>query len=257
MNAQIEGADASAIRFEINPKLNVYSLEERLRETGRLRVRNFLQPPCAKALYRHLVNAVAWQTFVVSNERLLATPPGEPVGTDPEEEREILDLACNSARMRFACVYDADGVYPEDMPDDANPSARPPDTVLAAFGEFLGSGAIGDMVRRVMELDALDIRMCANRLRPGHFATFHSGVPEADKTRKRVSSVYFHLTPEWKPEWGGMLEYRNDEGDVVEALVPSFNTLDILSFPRGYWISRVAPFAGGSVLAVSGRLYVP
>jgi Rps23 Pro-64 3,4-dihydroxylase Tpa1-like proline 4-hydroxylase len=92
--------------------------------------------------------------------------------------------------------------------------------------------------------------------RPGHFITFHDATRSADKEGKRRAAYSYNLTPEWKTEWGGLLEFRGKEGHIVEAFSPCFNCLDLFAFPQGHWMSLVAPFCDGPTYAVTGGLYV-
>jgi Rps23 Pro-64 3,4-dihydroxylase Tpa1-like proline 4-hydroxylase len=69
-----------------------------------------------------------------------------------------------------------------------------------------------------------------------------------------VASFQLNLTPEWRPEWGGLLEFRGT-GHSIEGILPRFNSLDIYTFPQGHWIGAVAPYARGPRLAIAGRLY--
>jgi SM-20-related protein len=253
----------STIQFELNPELNVEKLSEEFKKNGRVRALNFLQPACAEALYQHLRHNVAWRTFLVASEQLLGTPPGEPVGVNADEEREILDCAYGGARKGgFAYVHDADRLFPEDeadyAPESAAPRVPPADSMLAGFEEFLNTAALRELVCTVTGLQELgSISSQATRFRPGHFVGFHSGTWSADKTRKRRALLSFGLTPDWKPEWGGAQEFRSNDQGIAQSFIPCFNSLEVWGFPMGYWISAVAPFAEVPRFGVMGRVYVP
>ena len=253
----------NAVQFELNPELNVEKLSEEFKKSGRVRALHFLQPACADALYQHLRHNVAWRTFLVANEQLLGTQPGEPVGVSLEEDKEILDCAYDGARKGgFAYVHDADRLFPEDeadyVPDTAAPRAPPADLVLAQFEGFLNAPAVRDFIRAVTGLqESGGISSQATRFRPGHFVGFHSGTWSADKTRKRRAVFSLGLTPDWKPEWGGAQEFRADDQGTAQSFIPCFNSLEISGFPMGYWISAVAPFAEVPRFAISGRVYAP
>lgn len=267
MNAQPQLVEV--ISFEINPKLDPEKMYEDFRKTGRLRIRNFLDGRSANEIYQHLTHDVQWRTFLVANENLMGTSPGEPLATRPEDETEILDMAYEGARSNFACVFDADRLYSEDLADAISSEGSPAagdhmepasSPILGPFESFLASTRVVEFLRRVSGItavDGLNVQSHAIRFRRGHFMTFHAGTWSADTTGKRRAAFYLNLTPEWRPEWGGMLEFRTAEADNVEAFMPSFNTLDLFAFPQGHWISPVAPFAGGPVLAITGRVYVP
>jgi SM-20-related protein len=242
--------------FSLNPKLDVDKLAEAFRAAGRVRVREVLHSTCADELYQHLHRVARWQTFVVANEKRLGTPV-QDVPLTPEEDAEIRGLAYESARTRFASLYDATGLFSEDIEGSSEAVARGEHSVLDSFRQFLASEAFMDFARRVTgHSDLARVEIQGTRFRPGHFVTFHSATRSADKSRKRRACFFFNLTPEWKPERGGMVEFRTREAaDVIEAYMPVFNALDIVSFPHGYWVSPVALFSPDPVISIAGRLY--
>jgi SM-20-related protein len=251
----MEDSTEGTVQFAINPRLDSAQLHEEFRKGNRLCIENFLQPATAEALYKNLMHEVSWRTLVVCNERLLGTPPGEPV--TPGNGREILEYALDGARTGFASVYDADHAFPEDQLEGTGIAATPAPSTLADFRHFLSSSTFVDFVGRVTGLTTIDrVSSQATRFRPGHFVMFHSATWSADSSRKRRADFCMDLTPTWKPEWGGLVEFRNARGNTIEGFVPSFNTLDLFLFPQGHWVSAVAPFADGPRLAVLGRLYV-
>lgn len=265
MNAELHPQSFPA--FELNPKLEPSKLQGAFSQRGRVRIRNVLRPSVADALYQHLAHRVAWRSFVVAEEKLLGTPPGEPVGQSVDEDKQMLDIAHKGARKGFARVFDSDRVFPEELDESsaslseaqgATQAAEVRDPVLVECDAFFRSPVMAELFKQVTGLKEIGLVLTqAQRFRPGHFVTFHCGTWSADKTGKRRAMLSLNLTPEWRPEWGGMLEFRNLEADVIESYMPAFNTLDLFAFPQGHWVSPVAPFADGPMLAMAGRLYVP
>lgn len=273
MNAQPEGT--LDVNFELNSDFDVEKLRDLFRMRGRVRIRNLLRPDCANDLYQYLRQETPWRTFLVANEELKGTLPNEPNSPsveNMEDHSEFRTAAYEGARAGFACVFDADELFPEDieesMPGPTGSVANPADarggmyhtSLVREFQAFLASRRVTSLIGQISglhEVEGLHVRAHAVRFQVGHFMTLHAGTWSADKTRKRRASFYFNLTPEWRPEWGGMLEFRAPEADLIEAYVPNFNTLDLFAFPQGHWISTVAPFAGGPVLGMAGRLYIP
>jgi Rps23 Pro-64 3,4-dihydroxylase Tpa1-like proline 4-hydroxylase len=127
---------------------------------------------------------------------------------------------------------------------------------LALFADFLNSSVFMDFARQVsgiQEIAFAEVR--ALRFRPGQFMTFRD-VPDSAGVNARCRAFYsYNLTPEWKAEWGGLLEFKGNRGHLVEAYLPCFNCLDIFACPQGHWVSVVAPSAGGPIYSVSGGLY--
>lgn len=224
---------------------------------GRTRIENFLTPRSAETLYRHVATETAWRSFVVANERQLTTPRLSDGAGSAEDDREVFECAYDGARNGFAYLYDADQLFPEDEPEGQRVTATVRSERLAQFSALLNSPAFLSGLRGITGILPIGrVEIQVTRFRSGHFATFHGATRTADKTLKRVASLMLSLTPEWKPEWGGLLEFRSDNGTAIEAHAPWFNTLDVFRFPQGHWISAVAPFAQSPRLAIHGRIYL-
>ena len=248
MNSKLD----SILRYEINRRIDAGSLRSEFNERGRVRVQNFLQVDGAVALY-NAMRRVRWRTLVVSKEKLMGTVPFQDV--EPETDRMALELAHEGVGLGFASVYDADSPFSEDgICDEADSNCG--NSVLEGFQEFLSSLDFIGFVNRVTGVEDLERVTCqSTRFRSGHFVLFNSATALSDKTRKRRICFHLGLTADWKPEWGGLLEFRNQHDKSIEAFVPCFNTLDLFLVPQGYWISSVAAFAPAMRLAVSGRIY--
>jgi SM-20-related protein len=249
--------DTSMAKFELNAALDRAELNAAYREKFRLHVENVLSTTSALALLKHVSQEITWRSFLISEERMLAAPPDLRGSYPPEVEKELSDCAYAGAHKGFACLYDATRLFAEDIPEGAEIEEVVETPVLAQLSEFVNSESFLELIRTVTDVPRIGhVAIQAVRFRPGHFGMFHAGTHSADKSRKRIGAFSINLTPEWRPEWGGLLEFRStSEFGSTEAFVPTFNSLDLFGFPQGHWISCVAPFAGGPRLSVSGRLY--
>ena len=86
---------------------------------------------------------------------------------------------------------------------------------------------------------------------PGDFLTCHDD--DVEGAHRRAAYV-FGLTRQWRPEWGGLLLFHDDEDRTVAGHVPRFNTLDLFSVPRRHSVSLVTPAAPVRRYAVTGWL---
>jgi Rps23 Pro-64 3,4-dihydroxylase Tpa1-like proline 4-hydroxylase len=71
--------------------------------------------------------------------------------------------------------------------------------------------------------------------------------------RRRIAYV-INLTRGWRPDWGGLLHFADDEGNVVDTFFPHFNSLSLFTVPQNHFVSYVAPYAQGKRSAVTGWL---
>jgi SM-20-related protein len=256
MTVAITSTHTRLEQFELNKHLDWIRLADDFVHSGRIHVYDFLTPEGAEILYRHLLSEAAWTTFFVSKGKLYShsLPAAEQANGD--HEQSVLKLAHESEQHGFACLYDADRPLQDDLIKSTGKVCESNSVVMKNLLRFLNSRFFLEFLRTVCGNTAISrVDAQAVRLRVGHFETFHNATLSADPTRKRVGGFTLSVTPEWKPEWGGLLEFRTDDGGTIEGFVPCFNGLVLFSFPNGHWISAVAPFAGGPRLAISGRFY--
>lgn len=238
--------------FEINSDINPDKLCETFQNVRRVRISGFLPPASAEALYHYVHEQAEWNSFLTNKGRMYELPHEFKRHYGAEEEQALINLAHTSARDGgVAYIYDATHRFSQ----EAAVRARDP-SILARFADFLNSQVFLEFVRRVSGIEEIDtVEVQAMRFCPGHFITFRGATPFLNKPIRQHAFYSYHLTPEWKAEWGGLLEFRGVEGRTVEAYVPCFNALDIFAFPQGHWLSVVSPFAGGSSYAVWGGMH--
>lgn len=63
-----------------------------------------------------------------------------------------------------------------------------------------------------------------------------------------------NLTPRWRTEWGGLLQFHDARGDLSHALAPAYNAIHVFTVPQLHSVSYVAPFAGAPRFAITGWL---
>lgn len=87
------------------------------------------------------------------------------------------------------------------------------------------------------------------RYLPGHFLNRHS---DANPRTERLYAYVLNLSPGWRAEWGGLLQFLDEGGEVTETFTPSFGALNVFAVPQMHAVSTVAPFAGGPRYSVTG-----
>jgi len=110
-----------------------------------------------------------------------------------------------------------------------------------------------DFARRVTGFD--DIAKAdaqATRYLPGHFLRVHNDVYRASERDVRRAAYVVNLTREWHADWGGLLEFLDDDRRVVETWMPAWNGLAMFRVPTWHCVSCVAPYATAPRLAITG-----
>lgn len=110
---------------------------------------------------------------------------------------------------------------------------------LAAFRALTGDD-------RIAYVDAR-----ATRYRAGHFLTTHD---DDDAAKHRLYAYVLNLTPNWRPDWGGLLMFISPDGHIAEAFTPAWNALNIFTVPQPHAVSIVAPYARANRYSITGWL---
>lgn len=227
----------------LNPELDLDALALAFAETGCIQVQDALRPAVAEILHQCLANEVPWSlAFRDRNgDRKLTA---EILERMPAEEKAALDQHIVAlAREQFQFRYDS---Y---MMVTAYKEKRDPQLVLHRFIEQINAKPWLQAMRqisgfaRIRRADAQ-----ATRYAPGHFLTRHDDVHAGEG---RLVAYVLNLSKDWKPEWGGLLQFL-EGNEVVETFAPTFNTLTMFKVPRDHCVSAVAPFATGNRLAITG-----
>jgi Rps23 Pro-64 3,4-dihydroxylase Tpa1-like proline 4-hydroxylase len=211
---------------------------------GRLHIPQFLTPEAAEAITRDLEAKRDWSLSVVTGGRTFETAVAALDALGPDDRRE-LDAATADGRAdhmqyrfdtwRVSFFVDQGqrrGGAVEALYDFLN--ARP-------FLDFV-AGLTGDP--RGTFCDAQ-----ATRYRPGSFLTRHN---DAAPERNRLYAYVLNFSREWRPDWGGLLQFYAADGHVDEAYTPAFNALNIFRVPMDHAVSYVAPYAAADRLSVTG-----
>ena len=63
------------------------------------------------------------------------------------------------------------------------------------------------------------------------------------------------MNNKWEKNWGGHLAFFDDNGNINEAFIPGFNTLNIFLIPQMHSVQLVAPFAAENRTSYLGWLH--
>jgi SM-20-related protein len=111
--------------------------------------------------------------------------------------------------------------------------------------EELNGADVLDLMREVTAIPEI-IKMDgqATLYAPGDFLWPHS---DAEGARGRRVAYVLSLTAEdWRPQWGGYLNFFSPAWDIERAIRPRFNSLNLFRVPQWHSVSEVT---GGAPLA--------
>ena len=90
------------------------------------------------------------------------------------------------------------------------------------------------------------------RYSAGQYLTRHRDV--VDRPPRRLAYV-LGFTRNWHPDWGGLLQFYEDNGTPRDAWAPAFNRLVLFDVRHVHAVTYVAPFAGAARLSLTGWYY--
>lgn len=226
--------------FQIGTQADPQALREAFAQQQRLQVADFLTADSAHALHEALSNDIGWKLTANRGEEILDFDL-EAVARWAPEQHALLDKAvAMGGRFGFQFRYEVIRL--------TETSTGP----LAQFRDFMSSPAVLALLRTITDTDDIAFADAhASRYRPGHFLSTHDD--RVDKMGRRAAYV-MNLTPQWRPDWGGLLQFFDNRGDVTRAFMPNYNTLNIFSVPQLHNVSWVTPLAAAPRYAVTGWL---
>lgn len=236
---------ASIAMFALNPALDLATLADTYRRTGRVVIDNPFPAAAAVTLAAHLRQRGDWRKLVLSGDRV-AEFDRAGWSAIPPDRAEALNLAVYAAaRAGFQFRYDSIRV------SDARHERDADDTPLGAFVRWMSSPAMLAALQAITGAD--DVRYAdaqATAYAPGDFLTAHD---DAVAGKHRRAAYVFGLTPDWRPEWGGLLLFHGVDGEL-RAVAPGFNRLTLFAVPQDHSVSEVTRAAPARRYSVTGWL---
>ena len=234
--------------FEVNPGLDRKALAERFARERRIQIRDVLTEQTAnevrRILQHHTRWGVAWKAGESDGPHMIAAEAMARM--TPQQNAEIGQKLMRAMSGRaYAFVYSQ---YPiltayQEKWDEGSPH----DLLI----EHINAEPFMDLVREVTGFPTLTKADAqATLYRPSQFLAMHDDSHVAEGWR--VAYVLNMTSEEWRPEWGGYLQFYDEEGDVIAGVRPRFNSLNLFAVPQKHSVTYVAPFAPVARYAITG-----
>lgn len=245
-DTRLAGEHSIPMEFVLNPAADPAAAAASIRTHGRGQIRDVLDAPSATRITQVLKSDLAW-TLVTHLEGRHRVFDAAAIDRLPAENLQPLREAINTtARDGFAYLYENIPIY------DLWHSRASPDHPLLPLVDLLNSDPFLTLVRQASGHDDIAFADAqVTRFRAGHFLTTHDD-NAAGKNRR--AAYVLNLTPEWSPDWGGQLQFFDQDGNVTAGFTPAYNVLNIFLVPTQHSVAIVAPFAGGPRLSITGWL---
>lgn len=232
--------------FALDPSIDAGSLAQQFAERRRLQIAPFLDEGSASRLRDHLLARHDWRLILNAGEKVFEIARDDFEVMDRAAIAKLEALVADSARDRFQYRFESIRV-----PDEADARTRA-GTLLDEFALFLSSEPVVSLFRQISGADDIGFADAqATCYRAGHFLTCH----DDDVSGKNRRAAYvFSMTPSWRPEWGGLLMFHGEDGNIEEAFTPADNVLSLFAVPQKHSVSFVAPYVSEPRLSVTGWL---
>lgn len=216
------------------------------RASGRLQIRDFLAAEDAEWTYDQLANHTPWGLAFNTGSVGEALTAEQLDRLSPQQRSQLAAGVIERAKTQYQYVYH---FFPLTIEYFKLGSQLP----ILRFFEFLNRPETLDYLRALT--GRADIKWAdaqATLYARGHFLKSHSDL-EPHNNRRAVAFV-LNFTRLWERDWGGYLQFFNEQHDIDLAWRPIFNALNLFSVPHDHSVSMVTPFAGGLRLAITGWL---
>ncbi|MBL8271356.1 2OG-Fe(II) oxygenase [Steroidobacter sp.] len=232
-------------QIQLNPKLDRRLIREVFKSQGRVHIPDVLTPSSATALFSHLETRTPWQLCFNVGQRHVDVAHHQLMLMPPEQREAMSRAMLDQSRRGFQYVF-------ENYPLFDLYQAGERDTPLLAMHEFLNSEEFLQFARQVTGFEPIAFADSqATKYLPGHFLTEHD---DNVAGKQRLAAYVFGFTPDWRADWGGILQFIDRDGHIAEGYAPKFNVLNLFRVPQTHNVSYVAPAAGQPRYSITGWL---
>ena len=222
-----------------------------LQRDRRVQVENFLQPEVAERLRACLQTEVPWTLALRDADGARTIDHPTYAAMQAPAVAALLEATAAGARagdreagFRFA--------YDSYMMVSAYTQGRDPGLLLHRVLELFNTLEYVALMQSLTgDARVRRVNAQATRYRPGHFLRYHTDI---DSTEGRLYAYVLNLSRDWNADWGGLLQFIDDDGRVLDTFLPRWNTLSLFAVPAGHAVSLVAPWAAADRLAITGWL---
>ena len=234
----------------LNPDLDEVGLRERFDATSRVQIKDALHPDTAERLYSCLTQEMPWLLAYNEDRAPKYLQPAEMASMGPQQLNALMQQIFQNAARGFQFVY-LDFPVSGTAHIEGQPRFYTHDVL-----DFLNGEIFRGLVSRITGVAGdLEVDAHATCYQSGHFLTNHNDV--TDPTDTRELAYVINMTKDWRADWGGKTEFFDENENVIESFVPTFNTITMFKVPQPHAVSFVVPFCQSRRVAMTGWLFRP
>jgi SM-20-related protein len=233
--------------LDVNPALDRDTLRRSFAANRRVQIRNVLTEETAQNLFTVLSRQTPWGIAWHAKDNGPHNIPQPRLKQTSREDMEsiqalLLDAMRNQDYGFLYAQYPMVHAYLEKW----SPGG-PHDAIV----DLINDDPFMNLVRDITGMS--DLRKAdaqATLYAPNQFLALHDDSHVAEGWR--VAYVLNLCAEKWRPDWGGYLNFYDDEGDVVQGFKPRFNALNLFAVPQKHNVTYVPPFAPVGRFAITG-----
>ncbi len=212
---------------------------------GRVQIADYLQDSAAQRLFQCLAEQVPWALALRDEQGPRTLAAADYAKLPPAEVAELLrTIAAGACGGHYRFAYDT---Y---MMLRAYQEGQDPGLALHKVLEFFNSPDYLAWMRTLTGDERIRrVNAQATRYRPGHFLRQHT---DLNQEEGRLYAYVLNLSRGWKADWGGLLQFIDENGAVQQTFLPRWNSLSLFRVPCGHAVSMVTPWADADRLAITG-----
>ena len=222
----------------LNPDLDIGALAADWRVDERLRIADILPSDYADEMRLTLEKQVQFNVVLARDGKMAAIAPEQLNQLSQENRQQLQQQMMQDAQKGVGYFYH--GHHLNQTTNEA----------LKEFLKRLNAPGTIDTIKKLTGIqDITHADAQATQYIPGHYLTRHRDVIEGES--RRLAYV-FNLTPKWHPDWGGLLQFYEEDGTPRDAWAPAMNVLSIFDVRHIHAVTYVTPFAGAARHAITG-----
>lgn len=231
------------VEFRLADRIDWDALRAHFRHQRRLEIPDVLADGQAEILRTHLCSRKDWKLVLNAGDKVYELSREAVANLSTAQRRDLDQHVVHAGRTGFQYRYESIRA-----PDGGSAGG---DDLVSRFVAFLSSTPVIDRLNYVLGGSASFADGQATSYGKGHFLTCH----DDDVAGKNRQAAYvFSLTPAWRPEWGGLLMFHDDKGNIEQGFAPQMGALRLFSVPQRHSVSYITPFAPEPRLSITGWL---
>lgn len=228
----------------LNPDLNAGALAAAFARRKRIQIENALEPAVAERIADVLKTKTKWMLAFNRGPQSLTMSQEEIAGLGKAGIATLMQECVRNAESGFQYVYSSYPIV------DAIVNRRDVGHPLHGVLEAMNAPAFRGFVERVTGIGGLiKADGQATLYSRGNFLTFHN---DFDAKNKRRVAYVLGFTRKWRPDWGGILEFYDAQGNVEFGLMPRFNVLNLFEVPVNHSVTYVPPYVAEGRYSITG-----